>query len=169
MKFLILIIAICAIFSSSFADLEPPEQPVEHENTKPKSLERKSAKGLDEEETSKESNDYEYDEKFIKIIENDLNFPSAGIKIIKAPDLSKDNEGKKITEAISMMLENQEKWIQKIEEELEEINKNDREIPIEREKTAEEIEGKCMITKSNSISQYLHFQLTISTTKHLRF
>jgi hypothetical protein len=41
-----------------------------------------------------------------------------------------------------MMLENQEKWIQKIEEELEEINKNENsEVPVEREKTAEEIEG----------------------------
>lgn len=143
------VLFVCATFiiSCSLADLEPPEASLSESLDKPKSLERKAAKGLDE-DTSEESNqdssektDDEDTERFIKLMSNDLNFPSGGIKIIKAPDLSKDNEGKKITEALAMMLENQEKWIQKIEEELEEINKNDGEAAIERQKTAEEIEG----------------------------
>jgi hypothetical protein len=134
----------------AFADLEPPEAVPTESSEKPKSLERKAAKGLDEESSAEvdekssaeKSDDDDNTEHFIKLMANDLNFPSSGIKIIKAPDLSKDNEGKKITEALSMMLENQEKWIQKIEEELEEINKNENsEVPVEREKTAEEIEG----------------------------
>lgn len=140
------------LISNSSADLEPPEETTSTTSEsldKSKSLERKAAKGLEEEETTsdelnsneKSAADEDDTDKFIKIMANDLNFPSSGIKIIKAPDLSKDNEGKKITEALAQMLENQEKWIQKIEEELEEINKNDAEAPVEREKTADEIEG----------------------------
>lgn len=145
--FIVLILFATSIITCSLADLEPPEASLRDSLDKPKSLERKSAKGLDEDNSeeadqdSSEKTDGEDTERFIKLMSNDLNFPSGGIKIIKAPDLSKDNEGQKITEALTMMLENQEKWIQKIEEELEEINKND-EVPIEREKTAEEIEGK---------------------------
>lgn len=147
-----LIFLFATFIISSFADhLEPPSEVSSTSSSsdsldKPKPFERKAAKGLDEESTSDElekSDDEDEDdnEKFIKIMANDLNFPSGGIKIVKAPDLSKDNEGKKITEALAQMLENQEKWIQKIEEELEEINKNDADIPVERERTAEEIEG----------------------------
>ena len=109
-----------------------------------KQYERKSAKGLedgssaDEESSSKEVTDNSDD--FAKL--DDLTFPGAGIKIIKAPDLSKDSDSKKISETLAMMLESQEKWIQKFEEELEEMNKN--ELPDEPvvEKTADEIEGK---------------------------
>jgi hypothetical protein len=121
--------------------------------------ERKSAKGLDEDEkydsekidttttttsTSSEDEKDDENERFIKILSEDLNFPSGGIKIIKAPDLSKDNEGKKITDTLAMMLENQDKWIKKIEEELDDLNKVEEEsveeVPV-KEKTADEIEG----------------------------
>lgn len=149
--FLIFTILLVSVFADEH-DLQPPEEVPTESSEKPKSFQRKAAKGLDEEtsaEIDKNSadkiDDDDSTESFIKIMAEDLNFPHSGIKIIKAPDLSKDNEGKKITEALSMMLENQEKWIQKIEEELEEINKNENsEIPIEREKTAEEIEGNKM-------------------------
>lgn len=155
MKFNFVILTFTAlIVDCVFADLDlqppPPESTYSESNEKPNSLERKAAKGLDEDNSGEVEDDKgsagkidDYNtENFIKIMANDLNFPSGGIKIIKAPDLSKDNEGKKITEALSMMLENQEKWIQKIEEELEEINKNENsEVLIEREKSAEEIEG----------------------------
>lgn len=116
---------------------------------KSKQYERKSAKGLDEEKTEdddredKEASD-ENDEtdRFAKLLAEDLNFPSSGIKIVKAPDLSKDSDSKKISETLAMMLESQEKWIQKFEEELEEMNKIEAiEEPVV-EKTAEEIEGK---------------------------
>lgn len=121
---------------------------------KSKQYERKSAKGLDEEssETSGEpdsiysSEEGDDSEKFVKILAEDLNMASAGIKIVKAPDLSKDSDNKKITETLAMMLENQEKWIQKFEEELEEMNKNEAiEEPVV-EKTAEEIEGVLKIS-----------------------
>lgn len=144
-NFVIFIIATFAI-SYAFGSLEPPEANFDDSEGKAKQYERKSAKGLDEdssendEKTSSEETDE--NEKFIKILADDLNFPSSGIKIIKAPDLSKDNEGKKITETLAMMLESQDKWIKKIEEELEEINKNEElEEKPEKEKTADEIEG----------------------------
>lgn len=116
---------------------------------KSKQYERKSAKGLDEEsledeESSSKETAEEKDEsdRFAKLLADDLNFPSSGIRIVKAPDLSKDSDSKKISETLAMMLESQEKWIQKFEEELEEMNKN--ELPDEPavDKTAEEIEGK---------------------------
>lgn len=145
MKFnfvIFLIIAISAIARSQ----EPPE-PDQRDSYK--QYERKSAKGLDgnseqSSTTAATSSEEDDDEKFIKIITEDFNIPSSGIKIIKAPDLSKDNEGKKITETLAKMLESQEKWIQKFEEELEEINKSESaesEVSVEKEKTAEEIEA----------------------------
>lgn len=127
---------------------------------KSKQYERKSAKGLDDEsledeESSSKETAEEKDEsdRFAKLLADDLNFPSSGIRIVKAPDLSKDSDSKKISETLAMMLESQEKWIQKFEEELEEMNKN--ELPDEPavDKTAEEIEGK---TVSPSI--LLHHQ-----------
>lgn len=104
-----------------------------------KQYDRKAAKGLDEE--SEEETASDEDENFVKIIAEDLNFPSSGIKIIKAPDLSKDSDSKKISETLAMMLESQEKWIHKFEEELEEMNKIESPEEPEHEKTAEEIEG----------------------------
>lgn len=143
-QFSVLIFAIL-LFSFAIGTLQ-----VESEiHDKSKQYERKAAKGLDdgssehEETASQETADATDDtDRFAKLIADDLNFPSAGIKIIKAPDLSKDSENKKISETLAMMLESQEKWIQKFEEELEEMNKN--ELPVEpvAEKTAEEIEGK---------------------------
>lgn len=117
---------------------------------KSKQYERKSAKGMDEEpptesesktEDSNEESDDDSD-RFVKILAEDLNFPSSGIKIVKAPDLSKDSDSKKISETLAMMLETQEKWIQKFEEELEEMNKNETPEEPVVEKTALELEGK---------------------------
>ena len=143
MKFnFVILIVVTTLITHSFGNLEPPES---DQRDKFKQYERKSAKGLDDGDSQEDENDRitsEEDEKFIKIITEDLNIPSSGIKIVKAPDLSKDNEGKKISETIAKMLESQEKWIQKFEEELEENNKNElTEEPVEIEKTAEEIEG----------------------------
>lgn len=119
---------------------------------KSKEYERKSAKGMDEETTNSDDKTSSIEdmedsesEPYIKILADDLNFPSSGIKIIKAPDLSKDSDSKKISETLAMMLESQEKWIQKFEEELEEMNKNESPEEPEAEKTAEEIEGSLNI------------------------
>lgn len=136
-------------FLISFAIGTRIQGPDSELSDKSKQYERKSAKGLDEEKTEdddkedKEASD-ENDEsdRFAKLLAEDLNFPSSGIKIVKAPDLSKDSDSKKISETLAMMLESQEKWIQKFEEELEEMNKIEAiEEPVV-EKTAEEIEGK---------------------------
>lgn len=133
------------IFSFVFGNLQGPDDEL---LDKSKQYERKSSKALDHEastETEKpakdETDENSESEPFIKILAEDLNFPSSGIKIVKAPDLSKDSDSKKISETLAMMLESQEKWIQKFEEELEEMNKN--ESPEEQiEKSADEIEGK---------------------------
>lgn len=134
------------LISFAIGHLQGPDSEL---SDKSKQYERKSAKGLDEEKTEdddkedKETSD-ENDEsdRFAKLLAEDLNFPSSGIKIVKAPDLSKDSDSKKISETLAMMLESQEKWIQKFEEELEEMNKIEAiEEPVV-EKTAEEIEGK---------------------------
>lgn len=138
------ILLFTSILSSALGTLQGPESDL---IDKSKKYERKAAKGLDEESSgseeqpTKESSD-DTDERFAKLLAEDLNFPSSGIKIVKAPDLSKDSDSKKISDTLAMMLESQEKWIQKFEEELEEMNKNELpEKPVE-EKTAEEIEGK---------------------------
>ena len=118
---------------------------------KSKQYERKSAKGLDEEtaETGEEAakeietvDESDESERFVKLLADDFNMPSAGIRIVKAPDLSKDSDNKKISETLTLMLASQEKWIQKFEEELEEMNKSEAPEEPEVEKTAEEIEGE---------------------------
>lgn len=132
--------------SYSIGNLQGPESDLVDKTNQ---YERKAAKGLDDEspDTSEESEkeiseDSDDSEKFVKILAEDLNMASAGIKIVKAPDLSKENDNNKITETLAMMLESQEKWIQKFEEELEEMNKNEVvEEPVV-EKTADEIEGR---------------------------
>ena len=139
---LVILIFATTLISYSFGNLEPPESA---ERDKLKQYERKSAKGLDEDsqEENQDRTNSEEDEKFLKLIREELNLPIAGgIKIVKAPDLSKDNEGKAVTESITKILESQEKWIQQFEEELDEINKKEltKDI-VEVEKTAEEIEG----------------------------
>lgn len=138
-----LIFFVTTLISYSFGNLEPPES-AKRDNSK--QYERKTAKGLDEESQENENQDRtnsEEDEKFLKLIREELNLPTSGIKIVKAPDLSKDNEGKTVADSITKILESQEKWIQQFEEELDEINKKEltKEI-VEVEKTAEEIEGK---------------------------
>lgn len=113
---------------------------------KSKQYERKAAKGLEEDNvesedsTSKEStdDDSEDSDRFANLLADDLNFPSSGIKIVKAPDLSKDSDNKKISETLALMLESQEKWIQKFEEELEEMNKNEEPEEPQVEMTPEE-------------------------------
>lgn len=137
------------LISSAIGSLQGPESEL---LDKSKQYERKSAKGLDEEaaETGEEAattDEAEDSDKFVKILAEDLNFPSAGIRIVKAPDLSKDSDSKKITDTLAMMLESQEKWIQKFEEELEEMNKNEAAEEPLVEKTAEEIEGKLKAVK----------------------
>lgn len=114
------------------------------------SNERKSAKGLeeDEEEIGRKGSDEKEPEnidQFSKFISEGLNFPASAIKIIKAPaDLSKDKDSKKVSETITMLLENQEKWIQKIESELDDLNKQEESNLEEppRERTPDEIEGE---------------------------
>lgn len=136
-----------AIFLLSFAlgTLQGPESEL---LDKSKQYERKSAKGFDDESSDDDSKagqetieESDESDRYAKLLAEDLNFPSSGIKIVKAPDLSKDSDSKKISETLAMMLESQEKWIQKFEEELEEMNKNELPEEIQVEKTAEEIEG----------------------------
>lgn len=139
------------LISSAIGTLQGPESEL---LDKSKQYERKSAKGLDEESSeddepaSKETaEEKDESDRFAKLLADDLNFPSSGIKIIKAPDLSKDSDSKKISETLALMLESQEKWIMKFEEELEEMNKNESPEEPAVEKTAEEIEGKIVLTK----------------------
>lgn len=151
MKLNLLAFLVFAIFLAFpvIGNLQGPESEL---LDKSKQYERKSAKGLDEDSTAADveesaveidTTDDENDEsgKFVRILAEDLNMPSAGIKIIKAPDLSKESDSKKISETLALMLESQEKWIQKFEEELEEMNKNEAVVEVEVVKTAEEIEG----------------------------
>lgn len=129
--------------------LEGPESELADQS---KQYERKSAKGFDEEQppeektdekaSSETSDDQDDTNRYAKLLAEDLNFPSAGITIIKAPDLSKDSDSKKISETLALMLESQEKWIQKFEEELEEMNKQETIPEPVVEKTAAEIEGR---------------------------
>lgn len=150
------LILVCFFLEHSSSDLvAPPPEKVEETNSNsgetPESAapdnQRKAAKGLqddqkDSAEVKTEKESEEFDE-FSKFVSNELNFPGSAIKIVKAPDLSKDKETKKVTETISMLLENQEKWIHKIESELDEMNKNEeaQSDQAPKEKTPEEIEG----------------------------
>lgn len=149
MKFFSVLFFAIPLVNIALGTLQGPESEL---LDKSKQYERKSSKGLEEEPANDEkardassqeaaTEETEESDRFAKLLAEDLNFPSSGIKIIKAPDLSKDSDSKKISETLALMLESQEKWIQKFEEELEEMNKNETpELP-EVEKTPEEIEG----------------------------
>jgi hypothetical protein len=150
-RLVVTLILLFFMLESSLSDLiAPPAEKDSGEKPDPAngSNERKSAKGLEDEkeedtevQTEKKVEDFE---QFSKFMSNEFNFPGSAIKIVKAPDLSKDKETKKVSETITMLLENQEKWIQKIESELDEINKNEeaQSEQTPKEKTPEEIEGK---------------------------
>lgn len=148
------------LVTSVIGSLQGPEADLED---KSKQYERKSAKSLEsehseaeDEKTSAESGD-ETDEQYVKILAEGLNMPTGGITIIKAPDLSKDSDNKKISETLAMMLESQEKWIQKFEEELEEMNKQEKiDVPVV-DKTAEEIEGKVHDASQGLFTNYCLF------------
>lgn len=150
------------LFALASGNLQGPDEEL---LDKSKQYERKSSKVLDQESsaetektTTEENDENSESEPFIKILAEDLNFPSSGIKIVKAPDLSKDSDNKKISETLSMMLESQEKWIQKFEEELEEMNKNESPEEPEIEKSAEEIEGKHSdLSRVPRLTQSFHF------------
>jgi hypothetical protein len=93
------------LFSFAFGNLQGPDDEL---LDKSKQYERKSSKGLDQESSIEnekpakdESEDNSESEPFIKILAEDLNYPSSGIKIIKAPDLSKDSDSKKISETLA--------------------------------------------------------------------
>lgn len=132
------------LFIATSASLQGPESELVD---KSKQFERKSAKGLGEQTKSVDETTDITDEKAESTgdkKDDKLEFilSESGIKIIRAPDLSKEGEGKTISETLSLLLANQEKWIQKIEDELEDLNKKDElEQLIPKEKTAEEIEG----------------------------
>lgn len=139
MKINVLVLIFTTFLFSFAIGSEDPERSNQYE--------RKAAKGLEEESSTDEATsskenveDKDDSEPFAKVID-DLSFPNAGIKIIKVPDLSKDSESKKISDTLASMLESQEKWIQKFEEELEEMNKNELPVEVVVEKSAEEIEG----------------------------
>lgn len=157
------------LVSCAIASLQGPDSEL---FDKSKQYERKSAKGMDEEpppETEKKSRDTSEEdddsERFVKILADDLSFPSSGIKIIKAPDLSKDSDNKKISETLAMMLESQEKWIQKFEEELEEMNKNETPEEPVVEKTATELEGELEIFDN---FYFVHFLMSCFSRQSLR-
>lgn len=137
----ILVVSVVGSIQGPEADLEDKSKQYERKSAKSLESERSEA---DDENASADSGE-ETDEQYVKILAEGLNMPTSGIKIIKAPDLSKDSENKKISETLAMMLESQEKWIQKFEEELEEMNKQEKiDVPVV-EKTAEEIEGKAQL------------------------
>lgn len=75
---------------------------------------------------------------------DELHFMRSAIKIVKAPDLSQDKENRKMSEMLNELLESHERMIQKIESEIEEINKI---VPGEEEEapkppTPEELEAQ---------------------------
>lgn len=144
MKFLLIFVIFLLLQSLVSSTLQGPDSSTTPSDKTNTPSDRKSSKSLDEEPATTKTSDESYDEteKFVKIIANDLNFPSSGIKIVKAPDLSKDSDNKKIRETLANLLESQEKWIQQFEEELEEMEKQEvtEEEPVE--KTPEEIEGE---------------------------
>lgn len=153
--FLIALILLSIFFESSLSDdlLSPPTSESSEtvkdssDEKNPGSNDRKSAKKLEEtneEDENKKNIEPDNFDQFSKYISEGLNFPGSAIKIIKAPDLSKDKDSKKVSETISLLLENQEKWIQKIESELDDLNKKEEENSGEppKEKTPDEIEGK---------------------------
>lgn len=175
MKFLFIFV-IYLILQTVSSTLQGPDTstaPNDKSTTSPS--DRKSSKMLDDESNAAEKDDESYDdtEKFVKIIAEDLNFPSSGIKIVKAPDLSKDSDNKKIRETLANLLESQEKWIQKFEEELEEMEKQEVTVEPPVEKTPEEIEGERRFdsTSHEQIFQLFlfHLQPTPSTIRHAPF
>ena len=132
---------------TSLAQLQGPEEEANPDPGPTTSYERKSAKGLEadskEESSDQDANDAEDIEKFKKFIGDEFSMSSGSIKIINAPDLSNGND-KKVADTLNALMENHEKWIQKIENELEEIEKAEIESANEeppKEQTADEIEG----------------------------
>lgn len=133
------------IIQAVSSNLQGPESSLTDD--KSKQYERKSAKGIDDDkDTDEAEHQREFKDEFETEVKNflakDLNLQSSGIKIVKAPDLSKEGDNKKISETLANLLENQEKWIQKFEEELEEMEKQEVVEEIVVEKTPEEIEGE---------------------------
>lgn len=133
------------LFIVSSASLQGPESEL---IDKSKQFERKSAKGLGEKTKNVDETTDITEEKAESTGDNkeeklEFILSDSGIKIIRAPDLSKEGEDKQVSEALSLLLANQEKLIQKIEDELEDLNKIDElEQMIPKERSADEIEGK---------------------------
>lgn len=133
------------LFIVSSASLQGPESEL---IDKSKQFERKSAKGLGEKTKNVDETTDITEEKAESTGDNkeeklEFILSDSGIKIIRAPDLSKEGEDKQVSEALSLLLANQEKLIQKIEDELEDLNKIDElEQMIPKERSADEIEGE---------------------------
>uniref|UniRef100_A0A8D8GKK2 Protein sel-1 homolog 1 n=2 Tax=Culex pipiens TaxID=7175 RepID=A0A8D8GKK2_CULPI len=107
---------------------------------------RKSAEGLleesvlgREEEARREASRTDFD-----VFSDELHFiGGSAIKIVKAPDLSQDKENRKMSEMLNEMLENHERMIQKIESEIDEINRLEPVEPeVVRPLTPEELEAQ---------------------------
>ncbi|XP_062538412.1 protein sel-1 homolog 1-like [Armigeres subalbatus] len=91
--------------------------------TKESSNQRKSAEGLLEELVLENSGKKSSEKSEYEVLSDDLQFMHSAIKIVKAPDLSQDKESRKMSEMLNELLDSHERMIQKIESEIEEINR----------------------------------------------
>ncbi|XP_055679207.1 protein sel-1 homolog 1 [Lutzomyia longipalpis] len=107
----------------------PPDGANRRSNVAPESNLRKQIAEDDSEENDKSS-------------QETLNIYSP-IKLVKAPDLSQEKDPQKVSEMLSDILEKHSKWIEKMEEEIKEIdNENPEDVnAAPRELTPEEIEA----------------------------
>jgi SEL1 protein len=82
---------------------------------------------------------------------------ASAIKIVKAPDLSKEHDNKKVTDMFNEIVKNREKMMKNYESELEELQKLESQLELEekeietREKTPEEIEADTLYELALSV------------------
>lgn len=137
MKRYIIFCCVWLLIQSVCGDLEGPPKKSDKEDESDDEVE-KIRKWVSQHTTgtAEETNDESSNEDF-----DDANFLNAAIKIVRAPDLSKD-KGQQVTEILYDILENQAKLIQKMEEEMEETAA----MPVSEESlkelTKEEIENE---------------------------
>ncbi|XP_065085460.1 protein sel-1 homolog 1 [Ochlerotatus camptorhynchus] len=139
MKTFFLLCGILLLFGEVWSEVEPPQGPEEtsssvgssrkrdgdepEESTKDGSNQRKSAEGLLEEIVLEESEQKKSERVEFEALSDELHFMRSAIKIVKAPDLSQDKESRKMSEMLNELLDSHERMIQKIESEIEEINR----------------------------------------------
>uniref|UniRef100_U5EUQ4 Putative extracellular protein sel-1 n=1 Tax=Corethrella appendiculata TaxID=1370023 RepID=U5EUQ4_9DIPT len=119
-----------------------------------KSYQRKSSEPIDETDSNEDDKKSPTSDtiNYKDFLPEDFSFSSSAIKIIKAPDLSQDKEGKKVHEMLNDLLASHGKLIEKIENELVEIEEN---YPVNEEEpkelTVEELQAELIYTEAMTI------------------